>query len=156
MAHGQSSAPELSMPDFQDVSSQPTAAPSSKASSADTREGDNETQKSEATPLMTKSRGSAQSSERSSPLLRYLIGGGLIVGGIVLAMPPLYYLPLSGHCNERNERGCVDGYRKTKWYDYAELALGGVLIGAGVAVLVWPTSNASGEPSAVLVVSGKF
>lgn len=96
--------------------------------------------------------------DRPNQLVRYLLAGGLLLGGIILAVPPIYYLALGGgKCNvPETSRGCTDGYRSMAWYDYAGLALGGVMIGAGVAVLVWPTPSASGEHATTLSFCGQF
>jgi hypothetical protein len=80
-----------------------------------------------------------------------------MLGGIVLAVPQVYYLALGNKCNvQQTGRGCADGYRAMAWYDYAGLALGGAMIGAGVAVLVWPTPSASGDNAATVSLRGQF
>jgi len=101
----------------------------------------------------------ANNSASRDQLIRYLVAGGLMLGGIVLAVPPLYYLALGKTgCEPKDQveqRGCKSGYRPMRWYDYAGLALGGALVGVGVAVIVWPEPETSGQTTA-LVFSGTF
>jgi hypothetical protein len=95
---------------------------------------------------------------RRIAFVRYLVASGLMLGGIILAVPPIYYLATGQDCTKYpdSSRRCSERLRPPAWYDYAGLAFGGLMVGAGVAVLLWPTPGPSGQHGATVSVAGRF
>ncbi len=85
---------------------------------------------------------------RPSNLVKYLVGGGLIAVGLVLAIPPIIHLVQGEGCaGAEGPRGCEAQYESIEWFEYAGLALGGGMIAGGLTVILWPTSSGGTGPS---------